>query len=132
MVNRAVRWNIDNLVDTIMLALLSKFDFFIIIEGKRGLGKSTLAYQIAKKLSGRFRNFRRHIGYEGCYIFNPEKDLLYKREQVLNFFIKKRSIGVADEMINVAFGRDFFQTEQKQLGQRKFIYSMCTTICSFR
>jgi Mg-chelatase subunit ChlI len=51
----AFRWGMEDIINTIIMALIQKFDCFIIIEGKRGTGKSTLAYKICKGVSIKFR-----------------------------------------------------------------------------
>lgn len=96
------QWSLKRLSEIIALMILDKFDCFIVIEGNRGLGKSTLAWHLMRK------------SYH--HKFNPYKDLLYKQEDVLKFFAEKwYSSGMADEMINVSFNRDFYSTGQKDL-----------------
>ena len=98
----AWHWSLERICEMIENMILDKFDCFIIIEGNRGLGKSTLAVQIAK----RCRHHR----------FKLKEDLLYRREDVLKFFAERwYSIGIADEMINVSFNRDFYDSDQKKL-----------------
>lgn len=78
----------------------NKFDAIIVIDGRRGLGKSTLAYKIAAKIGG----------------FRPKKDICFTREDVCKqLATKKNGIIFADEMINVTYNRDFYSEEQKQL-----------------
>ena len=107
------RWGVKRISKMIVKILLNKFDCFIIIEGNRGLGKSTLAYKICRMVSTLMKH------EEGVakkdYKFIPEKCLLYKREEVINFFTKRKKCGVADEMINVSFNRDFYNESQKDL-----------------
>jgi len=108
--------------------LLNKFDCFIAIEGNRGLGKSTLAFEIAKKVRNLMRTIAEETGgrespYWNWYQFKPElqarnrtsKFVLYKREDVINFFDKWHHTCISDEMINVAFNRDFWSEDQKNL-----------------
>ena len=89
---------------------MNKFDCFIVIEGNRGLGKSTLAYHISNGVS---KEMKRR-GVDG-YKFTPKFALLYQRYEVLKFFHKWKRIGIADEMINVSFNRDFYNEDQKDL-----------------
>jgi len=111
------------LVDTIVLTLLNKFDMQIYIEGKRGLGKSTLAYELAWLVHCRFRHIERthpefieaNPQFKGAYVFKPTRDLIYTRDKVIDFFNKWKVTGIADEFINTAFNRDFYQEEQKTL-----------------
>lgn len=98
------------MVNMICNILLNKFDCFIVIEGNRGLGKSTLAWHLAY---GVRREMKRR-GLDG-YKFLAKRDLLYKRENVIRFFRKWQKTGIADEMINVSFNRDFYNEDQKDL-----------------
>lgn len=90
--------------------LLNKFDTFIIIEGKRGLGKSTLGIKMMKSV-------KRQMILQGekGWRFSLKKDLLYSRKEVLKFLMSWKRSGMADEMINVSFNRDFYNEEQKDL-----------------
>ena len=90
--------------------LTNQFDVFMVIEGKRGLGKSTLAYKLMLRIKREMK--RRKV--EG-YKFKPYSDLLYTRKEVLTFFHKRKHSGIADEMINVSFNRDFYNEDQKDL-----------------
>lgn len=105
------------MIQMISNILLNKFDCFIAIEGtgERGMGKSTLAFKLAKEVNKKFRKLRQYEGYEDWYEFEPRRDLLYSRPKVLKFWNKRRSIGIADEMINVTFNRDFYEADQKDL-----------------
>lgn len=110
-----VRWKMDRVIDMIALTLLNKFDCFIVIEGKRGLGKSTLAYHLSRRVSRRMKTLREHKEYKSWYRFLPKRDILYSREKVIDFFNKWHMIGIGDEMINVTFNRDFYAEDQKTL-----------------
>lgn len=122
-------WSMDRLALMIVKMLLNKFDCFIIIEGNRGLGKSTIAYLLQKKVHAYFRIIIKHTGgkqspFYKWHEFKPqlqiknpkgEKFVLYKQEDVINFFDKWNASGIADEMINVAFNREFWSDNQKNL-----------------
>lgn len=96
------RWSIGRIAKLIEEMQQNKFDCFIVIEGNRGLGKSTLAYHLINRV--------------GTHKFNPKKDILYKRKEVIDFFNDRwYSSGWADEMINVTFNRDFYDMDQKKL-----------------
>lgn len=115
---KIINWSMQRVVDMIARMLLNKFDCIILIDGNRGLGKSTLAFQLAKRVASRMKYLRKF--YEtnmevGDYTFLPKRDLLYRREGVIEYFNQWRRIGVADEMINVTFNRDFYQEDQKNL-----------------
>ena len=71
---------------------------------------STLAYKIVRLV----RVEMNHRGVDG-YKFLPRRDLLYQRDEVLRFFHKRKHSGIADEMINVSFNRDFYNETQKDL-----------------
>lgn len=80
----------------------NKFDVIIIIEGNRGLGKSTLAYHLCNRTK--------------THKFNPKKDIMYKRKEIIDAFNNRWfSTFWADEMINVSFNRDFYDMDQKKL-----------------
>ena len=111
-------WALQDMVDMIVKILLNKFDCIILIDGQRGLGKSTLAYVLAKRISNRMAFVRKNYntGMEvGDYSFLPKRDLLYSRTKVIEYFNQWKKIGIADEMINVTFNRDFYQEDQKNL-----------------
>ena len=103
-------WSMKRLVNAICDRLQNEFDVFMIIEGKRGLGKSTLGFRLMLKVK---REMKKR-GVDG-YQFKPYFDLLYTRKEVLKFFHKWKKSGMADEMINVSFNRDFYDPQQKDL-----------------
>jgi hypothetical protein len=82
----------------------------ILIEGNRGLGKSTLAYRIAKRVA-------REMKSKGIddYKFTPRFALIYTRKEVIRFFHKRNNTGIGDELVNVTFNRDFYDEDQKDL-----------------
>jgi len=80
-----------------------KMDAIIFIEGKRGLGKSTLGYKLLAGL-----NIEQP--------FSPRRDLVYSQEDTLRHLSSKINGCIfSDEMINVAYKRDFYQEGQKDL-----------------
>jgi hypothetical protein len=126
---KIMNWSMERFCLMVVKMLLNKFDCFIIIEGNRGLGKSTLGFQIAKKIRSIMRKIIAETGgkqspYYEFYHFKPQiqarnpfgtKYILYKREDVINFFDKWHKTAMADEMINVAFNREFWSDDQKNL-----------------
>lgn len=99
---RIFHWSVIRLAKTVEEMQRKKFDCIIIIEGNRGLGKSTLGYKICRATKS--------------YKFKPKKDILYRRDQVIDAFNDRwYSTFMADEMINVSFNRDFFDSDQKKL-----------------
>lgn len=117
--------SMQRLNETIAKMLLNKFDSFMIIEGNRGLGKSTLAFHILKKQNNIFKFIGKEIPeLAGRYEFRPTQQLkypekfrsvIYKQEDVINFYNKWYQSAIADEMINVAFNREFWSENQKNL-----------------
>jgi hypothetical protein len=97
-------------VGMVVAILLNKFDCFIVVEGNRGLGKSTLAYRILKRVAREMK----HRGVDD-YRFNPRIALIYTRKEVIKFFHKWKCSGIGDELINVTFNRDFYDEDQKDL-----------------
>jgi len=80
-----------------------KMDFICFIEGKRGLGKSTLGYKILSPLKIELP-------------FRPKRDLVYTREDTIKHLANKINGCIfSDEMINVAYKRDFYLEDQKEL-----------------
>lgn len=105
-----ILWSLRRLVNAICDRLMNEFDVFLVIEGNRGLGKSTLGFKLNLLVRREMRK-RGNAGYQ----FSPRRDLLYTRREVLKFFHKWKHSGMADEMINVSFNRDFYDEEQKNL-----------------
>lgn len=110
MAKRVIRWSLTKMVNMIYAILNNKFDCFIVIEGNRGLGKSTLAIHLARRIA---REFRKQGSKD--YKFNWRNSLLYTQEETKRFLHKWKTIGIADEMINVTFNRDFYDTDQKDI-----------------
>jgi len=105
-----VRWSIEQAVNMIVRILQNKFDNFIVIEGNRGLGKSTLAIHIARRVARKFKD----LGTDD-YKWHWKNSLIYTKKETKQFWHKWRCIGIADEMINVTFNRDFYNEEQKDI-----------------
>ena len=102
-IGKLLIWSVKDLCHVIQEMTNNEFDCIIFIEGKRGLGKSTLAFKLARKLRG-LKKFR------------PRHDICYSRKQVISHLAKqKKSIIFADEMINVSYNRDFYVEDQKIL-----------------
>lgn len=102
---RLIVWTLKDIRQAIeiMTSEKVKFDCNIFIEGNRGLGKSTLGYKILSGL-----NIKQP--------FNPRRDLVYSRDDTLKHLATKINGCIfSDEMINVAYKRDFYQEGQKDL-----------------
>lgn len=99
-----LRWKVKDIVDVISGCCNNKYDCIIFIEGNRGSGKSTLGYMIATKC-------RQHE-----LRFNPKYHMVYSRKETLRLLATKtRQVVLSDEMINVAYNRDFYEQDQKLL-----------------
>lgn len=105
-----MQWTLPKMVSMIVRILNNKFDCFIIIEGNRGLGKSTLAIHLARRVAREFKK----MGSEN-YKFHWDHTLVYTKKETKRFWHKWRAIGIGDEMINVTFNRDFYDNEQKDI-----------------
>jgi hypothetical protein len=135
----------NDLAFMIVCTVLNKYDFYIILDGNRGVGKSSLAYRLAKRTSTIFKRLyrgdtntifeiyrtlktkRKDLNLEmfldqiiklkqnKSYVFNPQDDLIYDQASAKSFLQGWNSIGVFDEFINIGFSRDFFDKGQKDL-----------------
>jgi len=124
-------WGMDQFAMMCAKMLLNKFDCFIVIEGNRGLGKSTLAYHLLTRVGRIMKRIAKETGgkdslYKDYYSFKPypqskgklkgnTKNILYQRDEVINFFDRWNASALADEGINVSFNRDFWNEDQKNL-----------------
>jgi hypothetical protein len=120
---------INALALAIVKMLTNRFDCVIVFEGKRGLGKSTLAWHIARKVAKLMRQIIDATGgenspYKDFYEFRPIMQLRspmkfryieYKRDGILKFFDNWHRTCIGDEMVTSAFNRDFWNEEQKNL-----------------
>lgn len=139
-----LKWHIMKLVRMIVATLLNKYDFFMIIEGQTGIGKSTLAFHIASKVAQEFRRLYKldeetveyyylRVGKKmGLseeefiakilllkqnreYKFHPKKALIYTQDELQNALASWHGITIPDEMINITFNRDFYSEKQKDI-----------------
>jgi len=98
---KIIRWGLKDLIEVIDNSLNNKFDQIIFIDGNRGLGKSTLAYKLCKMTECGFK---------------PNRDMHFKREDVVRALASQtHSVIFADELVNVAYNRDFYLNDQKEL-----------------
>lgn len=94
-------WSIKRLCKCIDGMMDNQFDCIVFIEGKRGLGKSTIGQQISYKSKAKFK---------------PRKDIAFSRDDVIRQLGQKRKgVILADELINVGYNRDFWDQDQKTL-----------------
>lgn len=100
-----LRWSLQDLIEVIEGCILDKFDCVIFCEGSRGLGKSTLMYKLGLRLHAR-----------GIASFRPRNNMVFSREDTLKLLAKQKANYIlSDELINVAYNRDFYEEEQKVL-----------------
>ena len=105
-----INWSLTKIVWMICQILQNRFDCFIIIEGNRGLGKSTLAIHLARRVSRIFKKMG-----SNDYRWHWNRSIIYTKKETKRFWHKWKTTGIADEMINVTFNRDFYDTEQKDI-----------------
>ena len=138
------KWRFIKLVQTIVASLLNKYDFFMVIEGGTGIGKSTLAFHIAHRVAREFRKlykldaelmeyYYERVGRknrlseedfvnkilalkeEKAYKFSPQKCLIYTQDDMQKALTSWNSISIPDELINMTFNRDFYSEKQKDI-----------------
>lgn len=117
---------------------------FIVIEGGTGIGKSTIAWQIAKRVSNQFKKLYKFdeniveyyferlkkeakiteqdfiekilkLKEEKKYYFIPQKALIYSQDDLQKALASWNNISIPDEMINITFNRDFYSEKQKDI-----------------
>lgn len=94
-------WSITRLCKCIDRMMDNQFDCIVFIEGKRGLGKSTIGQQISYKTKSKFK---------------PRRDIAFSRDDVIRQLGEKtKGVILADELINVGYNRDFWDQDQKTL-----------------
>jgi len=139
------RWGFDKIVTLVVATLLNLYDLFMVVEGSTGIGKSTFAIQLALRVRREFKKLKnldyetvkfyyeylnleaKGISYEvflnrlneyqnnNYYDFKLNKHLLYSKDDTIKFLTGFYGIGIPDEAINVAFNRDFFLEDQKNI-----------------
>ena len=92
-------FSIVDLANAIRERQLNEFDMVIIVDGARGSGKSNLIWNVCKRMGN----------------FNPYEDIVFSRKDLKENLKRKYSLIFADEMINAAHNRDFYEKEQKVL-----------------
>jgi deoxyadenosine/deoxycytidine kinase len=139
-----LKWSLEKLVRNIVATLLNKYDFFIVIEGNTGTGKSTLAFHLASRVAQEFRklyafkedalNYYYERVAKGSklreeefllkiiklkenksYRFIPQEALIYTQKDLLKKLSEWNCISIPDELINITFNRDFYSEDQKNI-----------------
>ena len=141
---KAPIWTLRHLTKLIVATILNKYDFFLVIEGSTGIGKSTLAYHLAKRVSHEFSRlynledevveyYYNRIGKKlklseiefiekiielkekRAYRFISRRDLIFRQDEIQTALSDWHRVIISDEMINVTFNRDFFSEKQKNI-----------------
>lgn len=96
------QWSIQELTEDINATLRTDQDFFCILDGGTGKGKSTLALKLAIR---------------GCPWFDIRNDVIFSRDELTEkiYSARRGSWLVIDEAINILFNRDFMNKQQKFL-----------------
>lgn len=124
-------FRIKDIVEIAQARQRNKLDCVIAWVGKRGSGKSTGNYRFCRRLGKYSVN---HLGTEyKAGGFRPERDMVYARQDIIDLLKNRKfKICMADEMINVAYNREFHSSDQqfliKVLNQYRSnynIFSMC-------
>jgi len=105
---------IKDLITIIKGRQTAEFDIIIIISGRRGAGKSTLAWKICRKI-GKYEIEKDGITYPAGG-FKPIKDMIYTKEEAQKLF-KEQKYGIilGDESIVLGYNRNFAVTSQQEL-----------------
>jgi len=139
-----LKWRLYKLIKLIVATLLNKYDFFMVIEGGTGIGKSTLAFHIGSQVAREFHKlyllkedaveyyYNRVAKKQGLteeefinkilklkeekkYKFHPAKALVYTQDELQRSLAGWHGISIPDEMINITFNRDFYSEKQKDI-----------------
>lgn len=102
MAGQDYQWSMKEIVGLLNETAKRDKDNLIPIDGATGAGKSTLGLKMC---------------LEGCPWFDMERDILYSREELIEWVTtaKPGSWGLADEAVNMLFKRDFAAKAQKFL-----------------
>jgi hypothetical protein len=133
-----------NLSRTIVCTLLNKFDCFTVVCGNTGLGKSTCALHLARYVRLEFKKLKElkpevvkyyyervmknkgvpleeFVAYlielrdKNRYTFALGRDVIYTQETMKKILSSYQRIGIADEMVNITFNRDFTSLGNKDI-----------------
>lgn len=94
-------WSIGRLSRLIKKMQDMDYDCIICVDGNRGTGKSNFSWVLGRRILGKK--------------WNPWKVILFSRNDVMKASNEKRTVIIGDEFINVAYNRDFYDEEQKDL-----------------
>lgn len=112
--NRPTIFTIQNLCDLAKERIRKRKDALIMICGVRGSGKSVLGF----KLSSRVDEFKiERFGDINIFkSFNPKRDMFYTRDDTLEFIRNRKfSICFIDELIGIAYNREFNKEDQQAI-----------------
>lgn len=142
--SKKIKWQFQDLIEVVVATLLNRFDFFMVVSGSRGNGKSTFAIRLAQGVSREFTylynfdperiNYYYHsmnlkelytkkrfmekikmLKENKSYKFALRKQLYYTKAMTQRFLQEWNKTGILDEMINITFSRDFYEEKQKQI-----------------
>jgi len=100
---RLFKLGIKDIVDVIEGRINNKFDYLCVVDGSRGLGKSTFGVKVMHRVK--------------CPIpFKARRDIVYEQKDVIRHIAsKKGGCILVDEAVNVIYNRDFYSEGQKTL-----------------
>jgi len=107
---KVLKWSMTRMAHMCTKIVQNRFDAFVIIEGNTGLGKSTLAIHIARRVA---QNFKK-MGSKD-YKFHWKHTFLYTTKETKHFLHKWKSIGIGDEAILLTHNRDFYSEDSKTI-----------------
>ena len=112
MVNVRV-WSLEHFARRLMRYQDERDDAVVVISGKTGTGKSTLAHHLCTTIA-------KEKGEE----FDFESGMFYSKKRLLAAFeeFPERSVLFADEAVNIFFNRDFMNKWQKELVKKINMY----------
>lgn len=144
MAKRLIKIPLMKLIETIVCVILNEFDCFIIVEGGTGIGKSSLAFHVARKVKRIMRQLKSYdeetvmhfynkiykdkgiplinfiakiekLRIQDGYNFKANRDLVYTQGEMMKGLTSYYRIVIPDEMINITFNRDFYSEDQKNI-----------------
>jgi hypothetical protein len=102
MANKLFLWALKDLCEVIEGRISNKFDNLIVIDGDRGMSKSTLAWKICVRTKMQVP-------------FSPRRDIIYNIKDALTHLANKTNAIIwCDEMIMVTYNREFYKADNIQ------------------
>ena len=109
---KSIIFTISDIAKLVRERIALRKDCIIFWTGVRGSGKSTGCLRLCKKI-GTFEV--KHLDeLHKVKKFSMKRDMIYTREDAINFMTNRHySIQMIDELINIAYNREFAQTDQQ-------------------